>query len=29
VQAIAERPLLGHGAGGWNPTYLRLKGPQV
>jgi O-antigen ligase len=29
LQAIAERPLLGHGAGSWNQAYRRLKGPQA
>ena len=29
LQAIAEQPLFGHGAGSWNQAYLRLKGPQV
>lgn len=29
LQAVAERPLLGHGAGSWNTEYRRLKGPQA
>ena len=29
LQAIAEQPLAGHGAGSWNQTYRRLKGPQA
>jgi len=29
LEAVAEQPLVGHGAGSWNQTYRRLKGPQV
>jgi|GEM_PF-665481 len=29
LQAVAEQPLIGHGAGSWNQNYLRLKGPQA
>jgi O-antigen ligase len=26
LEAVAEKPLLGHGAGSWNNEYMRLKG---
>ena len=29
VRAVAEKPMVGHGAGSWNQAYLRLKGPQA